>query len=370
MDFDKLQCVVVKIGSSLLVDETGTLRHEWMQSLAEDISTLRQQDTQVILVSSGAVALGRQALNASKKTLTLPEKQAAAACGQPLLVAAWQKAFSDQSLTAAQLLITPDVTENRRAYLNARNTLNTLLQAGAIPIINENDTTATAELRYGDNDRLAARVAQMAGADALILLSDVDGLYTSNPQKDTNATLLTEITEITPEIEAMAGDSTNIHGSGGMATKIEAAKIATKSGCHTFICNGRTTHPLQQLQKGEHSLFKASEASLSARKQWITGTLTPAGKAMIDEGAAKALSQGGSLLPAGVTHIEGNFGKGDTLTIHNAKNQLIAKGLSNYDAEEARKIIGKHSDEIESLLGYYGAAELIHRDHLVMESSS
>lgn len=362
----KTQLSVLKIGSSLLVDAQRRLRLEWMEALAEDIVSLHHSGKRVILVSSGAVALGRSYLNAGNSKLALHEKQASAACGQPLLMAAWQKAFAPHGLHTAQLLLTQQDTENRRSYLNARNTLLTLLEAGIIPVINENDTVATAELRYGDNDRLAARVAQMAGAETLVLLSDIDGLYTANPQTHPQAQHLPEIAEITPEIEAMAGGTqAEGVGSGGMITKIEAAKIAVKSGCNTYICCGHEFHPLQALLAGgKHTVFRSKVSALSARKQWITGAIQPSGEVTVDEGAAAALHQGKSLLLVGVKTLKGDFTKGDLLAVYDPTHRLVAKGLSNHDARDAFSLMGKRSAD----LGEVFSAELIHRNNLVMEN--
>ncbi len=368
--FHNPELLTLKIGSALLVDTARQPRNAWMQSLAQDIAALHKNGTQVILVSSGAVALGRGQLTAENRKLDLNEKQAAAACGQPLLMAAWEAAFAPLGLHTAQILLTQHDTENRRSYLNARNTLLALLEAGIIPIINENDTVATAEIRYGDNDRLAARVAQMAGADALVLLSDIDGLYTANPQENPHAQHLPAVYEITDVIEEMAGGvAAGSVGSGGMITKIEAAKIATRSGCATYLCSGKQEHPLQQLLGGgKHTVFHAVGTPLSARKQWISGAIQPAGEATIDSGAAHALSQGKSLLFAGVTAISGQFDKGELLAIYVAPHKLLAKGLSNYDSKEALQLVGKRSDEILRLYGEDTPHELIHRNNLVMET--
>ncbi len=368
MKLTSANIIVVKIGSLLITNAQGQLRNNWLDSLACDIEKLTQHNTQVIIVSSGAVSLGRNYIASNRDNLTLPQKQAAAACGQPILITAWQNSLSRYNLKAAQILITADVTENRRAYLNASNTLHALLQADIIPIINENDTTATAELRYGDNDKLAARVAQMIAADILILLSDVDGLYDSNPKHNPDATLLHEINVIDSTIEKMANANTNIYGTGGMASKIEAAKIATQSGCQTIICNGTTNNPLQKLATNNHySVFNAKQTPLKARKRWIIGSLHPAGNIIIDNGAELALQQGKSLLPAGIISISGDFGKGDMLAVYNQENKLIAKGLSNYDSSEAKKLIGHNSSEIINIIGYAGADELIHRNNMVLE---
>lgn len=364
--FSNSSLLVIKIGSSLLVDAARKPRTKWMKSLAADIAALRAKGTKVILVSSGAVALGRKQITTEDRTLTLNEKQAAAACGQPLLMAAWQKAFVIQNLHTAQILLTQNDTEIRRSFLNARNTLLALLEANLIPIINENDTVATTEIRYGDNDRLAARIAQMASADALILLSDIDGLYTANPHTVPSAKHLFEVAEITPAIEAMAdGTQATGIGSGGMITKIEAAKIATKSGCTTYLCDGKALNPIAALLGGAtHTIFHSRITPLSARKQWISGGIHPAGTATIDVGAAVALTQGKSLLFAGVTKLMGEFAKGDLLAVVTQDNKLIAKGLSNYDSREAMSLVGKRSQELPE----NSPAELIHRDNLVLEN--
>jgi glutamate 5-kinase len=364
----KPSLITLKIGSALLIEGQNQPRLTWMRALTEDITQLRQQGHRVMIVSSGAVALGRNAIAPQGQKLDLPQKQAAAACGQPLLMAAWQAAMATQRLSVAQILLTQQDTENRRSYLNARNTLLTLLEAGIIPIINENDTIATQEIRYGDNDRLAARVAQMAGADLLILLSDVDGLYTANPQQHPDATHLAEIREITLEIEDMAGGVlAGGVGSGGMITKIEAAKMATRSGCTTLLTSGRELHPLQRLWSGgRHSCFHAHPVPLSARKQWISGGIQPAGTITIDAGAAQALMQGRSLLFAGVLHINGQFEKGDLLAIVNEAGTILAKGLSNFDSRDARPLTRKRSDEILQHYGENIATELVHRDNLVL----
>jgi glutamate 5-kinase len=367
--------LVIKIGSSLVVDAQRNPRSAWMQALASDILALRQAGKKVILVSSGAVALGRKYITAdATRTLSLDEKQAAAACGQPLLMAAWQAALADSTLYPAQILLTQHDTEIRRSYLNARNTLLTLLDAstldaGVIPIINENDTVATLEIRYGDNDRLAARVAQMVGADALVLLSDIDGLYTANPNEDALAQHLPIVAEITPAIEKMAGGTqAGGVGSGGMITKIEAAKIATKSGCVTYLCSGKPLHPLHLLQTGgKHTLFHAASEPLSARQQWITGAIQPLGEVTVDHGAAAALRRGKSLLFAGVTAIVGDFSKGDLLAIYDEKSRLVAKGLSSYDHAVAQSFIGKQRAAIRAMQGEDAPSALVHRDNLVLE---
>lgn len=371
MMIEKAERIVIKIGSALVVDqETGTLRSEWLNSLAEDIAALRKRGKEVIIVTSGAVALGRNYLGLKRKTLKLEEKQAAAACGQIELVKQYKDIFSQHGLSAAQILLTIEDSENRRRYLNARSTLETLLKLGVIPIINENDTVATAELRFGDNDRLAARVAQMISSDILILLSDIDGLYTSNPQLDKQARLVPLVEEITEEIEKMAGISLSDVGTGGMITKISAAKIAVNSGCHMVITAGKPLHPVRALEEKANSTWFIAKASpLTARKNWIASTLHLVGEVVIDDGALKALLSGRSLLPAGVVAVSGDFNRGDAICIKAKDNRIIGRGISAYSAKDAGLICGKRSSEIETLLGFAGREELIHRDDLVIHTS-
>lgn len=370
MLLDNFQSIIVKIGSALLVDqETGKLREEWMASLVADIAALHQKGLDVIIVSSGAVALGRSVIQPpDNRPLTLSEKQAAAACGQPKLIATWQKFMAPHGVNAAQMLLTFHDTERRRSFLNARNTLTTLLECRVIPVINENDTTATAVLRYGDNDRLAARIAQMAGAKCLILLSDVDGLYTGNPNTDPKATHIPDVHTIDAKIEEMAAPTTGMFGSGGMRSKIQAAKIAAQAGCDTLIANGHVQNPLQHLiDTGRCTHFHSGGDELSARKQWIGGTIKPAGYVVVDAGAEKALKNGYSLLSAGITRVDGSFGKGDVIAINNKQGTLLGKGLSNYDADELFLLVGRQSSDIPALLGYNGPDAIIHRDHMVLE---
>jgi len=365
--------IVVKIGSALLVNgNTGELKRQWLESVCADIAALRAEGKEVILVSSGAVALGRRHLGL-KGRLKLEESQAAAAVGQIRLSGAYQDILGRHGLTAAQILLTIGDTEERRRYLNARNTISTLLAFGAIPVINENDTVATGEIRYGDNDRLAARVAQMAGADCLVLLSDVDGLYTSDPEGPAPAEFIPEVDAITPEIEAMGGDAkpmaaiTGGVGSGGMVTKLAAAKICTAAGCHMAIASGLIDHPLAHYrQSGRGTWFKAAATPLAARKMWISGLLRPLGTITIDGGAVRALKNGGSLLHAGVTAVEGAFSRGDPVRVIGPDGTDIAHGLSAYDADQARRVMGHKTAELEAILGYRGRQELIHRDDLVL----
>jgi glutamate 5-kinase len=361
--------IVIKVGSSLLVEGDGALRAKWLAAFSEDIAALKADKMDIILVTSGAIALGRAQLGLKAKSLLhLEEKQAAAACGQITLFTAWREALAKHDIAVGQLLLTADDSIHRRRYLNARNTIDTLLELGAVPVINENDTVATAEIRFGDNDRLSARVAQMAGADLLVLFSDIDGLYTADPNKHKDAKFIEEVKEITPQIEAMAGDAASALGSGGMATKIAAAKIATGAGCSMLIARGTENHALKTLQSGgKHTRFTASENPTSARKRWIAGSVHPAGSVTVDDGAAKALAAGKSLLPAGVTTVEGAFIRGDTVLIKNAEDEILGKGLVAYDAADAARIIGKKSAEIEKILGFHRRDVLIHRDDLVLE---
>jgi glutamate 5-kinase len=360
--------VVVKVGSALLVDNsTGRLNRAWLQSLLEDLLRLRRRGAQVILVSSGAIALGRRHLNLPSGTLRLEDSQAAAAVGQIRLAHAYKELLEESDVTVAQILLTLEDSEQRTRYLNARATLEALLSLNAIPVINENDTVATAEIRYGDNDRLAARVAQMASADCLVLLSDVDGLYTADPNVDPEAKFIEQVLNITPEIEAMAGRSMSGVGSGGMATKIAAARIAVHAGCHMCIASGHERHPIRRIESGARSTwFVPHSTPVAARKQWIAGTLRPAGAVRIDAGASQALRMGKSLLPAGVTGTLGRFEVGDTISVITADGAEIARGIAAYSDSDATRILGRKSGEIEAILGFRGRDELIHRDDLVM----
>ena len=361
--------VVVKVGSSLLVDqETGRINRSWLETLIEDLLRLRKRGQQVILVSSGAIALGRRQLGLAKGALRLEESQAAAAVGQIRLAHAYKELLEAQQVTVAQVLLTLEDSERRRRYLNARATLESLLALGALPVINENDTVATAEIRYGDNDRLAARVAQMAGADCLLLLSDVDGLYTADPNKDPNAQFIEQVRHITPEIEAMAGRSASDVGSGGMTTKILAAKIAVSAGCHMCIAAGHHRHPVRRIEEEEtrRTWFLPTGTPVAARKQWIAGTLNPAGSITIDAGALRALLEGKSLLPAGVIKSRGRFERGDTVSVLSPEGIEIARGIVAYSDVDAARIMGRKSSEIEGLLGFRGRDEMIHRDNLVI----
>ena len=360
--------LVVKVGSALLVGgDSGRLNRAWLETLVEDLARLRKRGQQLILVSSGAIALGRRRLGLRPGTLRLEESQAAAAVGQIRLAHAYKELLEEHGVTVAQVLLTLEDSERRRRYLNARATLDALLTLGALPVINENDTVATAEIRYGDNDRLAARVAQMVGADCLVLLSDVEGLHSADPNKDPHARILPEVSQITPEIEAMAGGSASQVGSGGMAAKILAAKIAMAAGCHMCIAAGHHRHPLRRLEEGaECTWFVPSATPLAARKQWIAGTLRPAGAITIDAGALRALLEGKSLLPAGVTGARGRFERGDTVSVLTAAGAEVARGIVAYSDGDAARIMGRKSSEIEQLLGFRGRDEMIHRDDLVL----
>lgn len=362
--------IVIKIGSALVVDRKSGLKKAWLDAICEDIAALRRAGVEVLVVSSGAIAMGRTVLDLPSGILKLEESQAAAAVGQIALARAWTESLSFHSIVAGQILLTLGDTEERRRYLNGRETMNQLLKLGAVPIINENDTVATTEIRYGDNDRLAARVATMVGADLLVLLSDIDGLYTAPPHLDPDAKLIEEIPAITPEIDAMAGGPASELSRGGMRTKIDAGKIATSAGCAMIIASGKPDHPLALIEAGgRHSWFTASGNPSTARKTWIAGKLQPAGRIRVDEGAEKALFSGKSLLPAGVKALEGDFSRGDTVAIVTLAGTEIARGLSAYDADEARQILGKKSSEIAEILGYAGRSAMVHRDDLVMTAA-
>ena len=366
------QIVVIKVGSALLVDEQqNRINEEWLAGMAADIASLHAAGKSVVVVSSGAIALGQQGLGLRGNGLRLEEKQAAAATGQVILANAWMMALAKHNITTAQILLSPDDTETRRRHLNARATMKTLLELKSVPVVNENDTVTTAEIRYGDNDRLAARVAAMLSADMLYLLSDVDGLYTENPALNSAATHLAEIDALTPEVLKMAGSANAAYASGGMVTKLEAARIATKAGCGMVICDGRPLGPLSKLRDGARStLFHAGASPLTARKQWIAGALSPKGCLTVDAGALGALRKGRSLLPAGVVAVEGEFERGDLIAIHNQAGAVIGHGLSAYSAGDANIICGHKSREIETLLGYRGLDEIVHADNLVMVDTS
>ncbi|MDA0786403.1 MAG: glutamate 5-kinase [Proteobacteria bacterium] len=369
-DLSASKRIVVKIGSALLVHDDGRLRAEWLGALAQDIAALRKSGAEVMIVSSGAIAIGRRLLGLARgprnRALRLEESQAAAATGQVRLAHAWQEILGQCDVPVAQILLTIEDTEDRRRHLNARNTLGTLLRLGVVPVINENDTVATDEIRFGDNDRLAARVAQMMGADTCVILSDIDGLYTADPTVDDTARHIAEVEAITPEITAMAGESAGADGSGGMITKIEAARVALQSGCRLVIADGRVSNPLAALAAGARATWFVSQAEPhTARKRWIAGTLKPEGTITIDAGAAKALARGNSLLPAGVTAVDGNFERGDPVIVRDVDGRELARGLVAYGRDDAQRILGRQSGEIENILGYRGREEMIHRDDLV-----
>lgn len=361
--------IVIKIGSALLIDKNkGALKNKWLESLALDICDLIKLKKEVVVVSSGSIALGKKQLELNSN-LTLDEKQAAAATGQISLAHAWKEVMQEHGLNVAQILLAPDDTETRRKHLNARATLIKLLELGVIPVINENDTVSTEEIKFGDNDRLAARVAQMCSADLLILLSDINGLYSSDPNKNKNSTLIGEITEISREIESMAGPAHSKISSGGMITKIEAAKISMNAGCHMIICDGRLNNPLLKLQDSHtvFSWFKAKDNPLNLRKQWISGALQVKGKITIDDGATKAIKKGYSILPAGILSTEGDYEKGDLIKIVDQSKTSIGTGLTHFNNSEVELIKGSKSENIETILGYRGKDEVVHRDDLVLE---
>ena len=360
--------IVVKVGSSLLVDSSaGKLKREWLSSLAADIAGLHKDKRDLLVVSSGAIALGRAVLKLPAGALKLEDSQAAAAVGQIALARAWAEALGAHGLTAGQVLLTLGDTEERRRYLNARSTVDKLLEWRSVPVINENDTVATTEIRYGDNDRLAARVATMMSADLLVLLSDVDGLYDKPPAAGAGAKLVPVVQRITPEIEAMAGASGSALARGGMLTKIEAGKIATTAGTHMVIASGHTQHPLAAIAKGAACTWFLTPANpVTARKKWIAGSLEPRGALTIDAGAVRALRSGKSLLPAGVIKVEGEFGRGDAVLVRGPDGHEVGRGLIAYDAGDADQIKGRSSADVLLILGYTGRTEMIHRDDLVL----
>jgi glutamate 5-kinase len=360
--------IIVKVGSSLLVDpQAGGLKEEWLASLVDDIADLHRGKRDLLVVSSGAIALGRSRLRLPPGPLKLEDSQAAAAVGQIALARIWAEMLARHDLRAGQVLLTLSDTEERRRYLNARSTIGKLLEWNAVPVINENDTVATSEIRYGDNDRLAARVATIVSADLLVLLSDVAGLYDRPPEDNNAAKLIPLVERITPEIEGMAGSAGSELSRGGMQTKIEAAKIATSAGTHLVIASGRVARPLKAIADGQPCTWFLTPANpVTARKKWIAGSLEPKGSILIDAGAVAALRRGKSLLPAGVKRVEGHFSRGDAVIVRGPDGAEIGRGLIAYDGDEATKILGKSSSEIVSVLGYAGRAEMIHRDDLVL----
>lgn len=359
--------LVIKVGSSLLIGDDDHVNRGWLEGLAEDIATLQGSGHEVLIVSSGAIAIGSTVLDINKQRARLEDLQAAAAAGQVQLVHAYQEALGVHSISAAQILLTPEDTENRRRFLNARGTLEKLLECAVVPIINENDTVATEEIRYGDNDRLAARVAQLVMADALILLSDVDGLYSADPGSDANAKLIPEVRKITDEIQEMAGATRSAIGSGGMATKVQAARIATHAGCSTVIASGAIDRPLETLAVGGTcTVFRAEGTPAAARKQWLAGVLEVRGELRLDDGAASALKDGKSLLPVGVVEVVGNFRRGDVVTLVDSAGNELGRGLAEYSNEEAGQLVGCRSEQFEERLGYRGRSVMVHRDELVL----
>jgi glutamate 5-kinase len=369
--FAAAQRVVIKIGSSLFVDsQTGRLDVAWLEGLAADVAALQEAGREVVIVSSGAVALGRRELNLDAQKAKLEDNQAAAAVGQILLAHAYKELLGKHQIKVAQVLLTLDDSESRRRYLNAVRTLTTLIRARVIPVINENDTVATAELRYGDNDRLAGRVAQMISADCLVILSDVDGLFAADPQTNPDAAHIPEVRTIDDRLFELAGGPGSPHGSGGMRTKLMAARIAVAAGCRMVITNGHVDRPISALRAGARATwFLAAASPQTARKQWIAGSLKPTGRIVVDAGAAKALAEGRSLLPAGVTAVEGRFEKGDSVRDISTAGEELARGLVAYSQSEAAAIAGKRSDQIFDILGYRGRNEIIHRDDLVLNQS-
>jgi glutamate 5-kinase len=359
--------LVVKVGSSLLIGDGGKLRRNWLEGLAEDVVGLQTQGCQILVVSSGAIAIGSLAIGIDVRRARLADLQAAAAAGQVQLVHAYQEVLGKHDIAAAQVLLTPEDTENRQRFLNARGTLNRLLERGVVPIINENDTVATDEIRYGDNDRLAARVAQLVMADALILLSDVDGLYTADPGKAQAAQHLPEVRRIGEDILAMAGETRSAFGSGGMATKVQAARIATHAGCSTVITSGAVERPLGALTAGGRcTIFRPEGTPAAARKQWLAGALDIRGKLRVDDGAAAALRDGNSLLPVGVVEVVGSFRRGDVVALLDNRDSELGRGLAEYSSQEAETLAGCQSDDIEERLGYRGRSVMVHRDELVL----
>lgn len=370
LDFSKYRRLIVKVGSSLLVDDDGRLNRAWLDGLCDDVARLMRDGHEVLIVSSGAIAIGSRVLGINKKRARLEELQAAASAGQVQLVHAYQEAFGPHDVAAAQILLTPDDTEDRRRFLNARRTLSKLIEKKVVPIINENDTVATAEIRYGDNDRLAARVAQLVMADALVLLSDVDGLYTEDPRSDNTGEHIAVVKSINHDIVAMAGETRSDVGTGGMATKVQAARIATQAGCDTIVASGIVLQPLRALGDGARStLFAAAATPAAARKQWLAGLLEVAGELQLDDGAVNALHNGNSLLPVGVAAVHGHFDRGDVVTLKDPSGRDIGRGLAEYSSAEAACLVGLQSDQIEAAIGYRGRAVLVHRDELVLTNN-
>jgi glutamate 5-kinase len=359
--------LVIKVGSSLLIGANGELNRTWLAHLAEDIADLQSEDCEVLVVSSGAIAIGSTTLGINKRRAKLEDLQAAAAAGQVQLVHAYSEALAVHGITTAQVLLTLEDTENRRRFLNARGTLGRLLERGVVPVINENDTVATEEIRYGDNDRLAARVAQLVMADALLLLSDVDGFYTADPSADSTAQHIPEVIGITDETMSMAKETRSGVGSGGMSTKLQAARIATHAGCSTIIASGAIDRPVKALLAGARcTVFPAAGTPAAARKQWLAGALEVSGVIVIDAGAAAALRDGNSLLPIGIAAVQGTFERGDIVTLTDQQGSELGRGLVEYSSDDAARLLGCHSENIEQRLGYRGRTVMVHRDELVL----
>ena len=366
MYINKAKKIVIKIGSSILIDNNGKAKKTWLKNFAQDIKMLIESKKNVVIVSSGAIAMGCEYLKIKKKKLKIDKSQAVASIGQIELMDFYKKIFDKKKIKISQILLTLDDTEQRRRSINAKRTVENLLSMGIVPIVNENDTTATTEIKYGDNDRLAARVAQIIGADCLVLLSDVDGLYTYNPKKNKNASLIKTINKIDENIKKYASESNNVYGSGGMKTKIEAAKICQLAGCYMSIANGNYNNPIKKIIKNNKcTWFIPNVSKLDARKQWIMGSLSPKGVIIIDAGASKAINNGKSLLPAGIKKINGYFKKGDHILIKDQNNIELGRGLTSFSSLEIEKIKGLHSSEIKNILGYSGKEEVVHKDDLV-----
>ena len=366
MYINKSKKIVIKIGSSILIDKKGKLKKNWLKSFVKDIESLKKKKKQVIIVSSGAIALGCKYLKIKKKGLKIDKSQAVASIGQIMLMDFYKKAFDKNKIKISQILLTLDDTEQRRRSINARRTIDNLISMGIVPIVNENDTTATSEIKYGDNDRLASRVAQIISADCLILLSDVDGLYTDNPKNNKKIELIKTVKNIDKNIEKYATKTNNLYGTGGMKTKIDAAKICQLSGCYMVIANGNYTNPIKKIYNNKNcTWFLPKISKLDARKQWIIGSIAPKGEVIIDDGAARALENGKSLLPAGVAKVNGNFEKGDHISIKNINNIECGRGLSSFSSLEIEKIKGSHSSKIKNILGYSSREEIVHKDDLV-----
>ncbi len=366
MYINKSKKIVIKIGSSILIDDKGRPKKKWLKKFVKDIKFLINKKKKVIIVSSGAIALGCEYLGIKKKGLKVDKSQAVASIGQIMLMDFYKRIFDKSKIKISQILLTLDDTEQRRRSINAKRTIDNLLKMGIVPIVNENDTTATTEIKYGDNDRLASRVSQIIGADCLILLSDVDGLYTDNPKKNKKTKLVKIVKEINENIKKYATKTGNMYGSGGMITKIEAAKICQLAGCYMVIANGNLMNPINKIIKNQKcTWFIPKISKLDARKQWIIGSIAPKGEVIIDSGAVKAIQNGKSLLPAGVIKVNGNFDKGDHILVKNKNNVECGRGISSFSSIEIEKIKGSHSSEIKNILGYFGGEEIVHKDDLV-----